>query len=112
METETYTRKPLNVEAVRVSDENMQEVAEWCDGRIREANDEPKFIQVKVARPMNVKQTRAFVGDWVLKAGRGFKVYTDSAFNKYFVKANDGDIHLDVDPVKNIKYIDMTSERR
>ena len=102
MEIEKYTRTPFTVDAVQVTKENMEEVREWCDGLIRE-NDDETFIQVRVARPMNVKQTRAFATDWVLKAGRGFKVYTDKAFRKNFiavVSENDA-VHIEIDPVNN-----------
>lgn len=85
MKTHKFARKPFYVDAVRVSDANMEEVAEWCKGTI-EKSEEGTFIKVEVHRPLTERQTQAFVGDWVLFAGSGFKVYTPKAFDKSFEK--------------------------
>lgn len=85
MKTHKFARKPFYVDAVRVSEANIEEVAEWCDGKIQ-TNDEGKFISVKVHRPLTERQTQAFIGDWVLFAGTGFKVYVPKAFDKSFEK--------------------------
>ena len=92
LKTHKFARKPFYVDAVRVSEANMKEVAEWCDGTIKtqgdagRAEEEVPFIAVKVYRPLNERQSQAFVGDWVLFAGSGFKVYTPKAFDKSFEK--------------------------
>lgn len=83
--TETYTRKPFEIQAVRVTEENMVAVAKWCGGEINQANGK-HFIKVDVTRPLNEKQTKAFVGDWVLKVKESFKVYTHKAFSHCFDK--------------------------
>jgi hypothetical protein len=88
VESITYVRKPFEVEAVEVTEENIEDVAKWCDGKVlAEGDDEtPKlFIKVRVARALNERQTKAFPGDWVLYAGTGYKVYTPKAFHKTFV---------------------------
>lgn len=86
-----HARKPFVVDAIQVTKENMAEVADWCSGVL--TNDdpdagtdaEPLFIAVDVNRPLNVRQTKAYPGDWVLNlVGSGFKVYTDKAFQKSF----------------------------
>lgn len=86
-----YGRKPFSVGAVQVSADNIHEVAKWCGGRVQTVKDEgaasalaTPYIKVKVKRPLSARQTKAFVGDWVLQAGTGFKVYTDPAFQKSF----------------------------
>lgn len=89
-----YIRRPLVVLAEEVTEENMADVAAWCRGEIRTAGPseeegretEQKYIKVPVKRPLNQKQTQAYVGDWVLKAGSGFKVYTHKAFTSSFQK--------------------------
>jgi len=88
VQSNTYVRKPFDVEAVEVTDENIEEVAEWCNGTvIAEGNENQKlFIKVRVARALNERQTKAYPGDWVLYAGTGFKVYTPKAFHKTFHK--------------------------
>ena len=85
MKTHKFARKPFYVDAVRVSETNIEEVAQWCDGIIEDSS-EGKFIRVKVHRPLTERQTQAFIGDWVLFAGSGFKVYVPKAFDKSFEK--------------------------
>jgi len=89
-----FVRKPFYIDAVQVTAENINDVAEWCQGDIRThgpAKSAPagetgqeKYIKVRVNRPLNPRQTQAFVGDWVLYAGTGFKVYTNKAFEGSF----------------------------
>lgn len=85
MQTARYTRKTFAVDAVQVDDTNMEEVAAWCGGNILE-EDGRKYIKVEVTgrQPIDERQTQAFVGDWVLKAAQGFKVYLQRAFANSF----------------------------
>lgn len=106
-----FVRRTFEVEAVQVTEENFKEVAKWCGGRIvtvqdlanevvKEEVDESgkslgsverpseKHIAVEVARPLNRRQTEAYVGDWILFASNGFKVYTSRPFRKNFVEVN------------------------
>ena len=85
MQTTKYTRKTFDVDAVQVTAENMAEVAEWCSGKLGQDDKDQAFIKVKIHRPLSERQTRAYVGDWVLFAQNGFKVYTPKAFENGFV---------------------------
>ena len=90
IETTKYARKPFYVDAVQVTAENMEEVAKWCQGSVQlNDKDSKNFIKVRVHRPLTEKQTEAYVGDWVLYAGTGYKVYTDKAFHNSFEKVDD-----------------------
>lgn len=83
----TYLRKPFEVQAVQVTVENIVDVAHWCKGEITNGQKKNKTvtcIQVQVTNPISDKQTRAFVGDWVLKTKSGWKVYTNTAFHGCF----------------------------
>jgi hypothetical protein len=93
VQTLKFVRKPFYVDAVRVTSANMSEVAQWCGGTVRQAKPDgdvqqgripQKYVEVPVYLPMNDRQKMAFVGDWVLFAGKGYKVYTNPAFNKTF----------------------------
>lgn len=101
-----FVRKPFVVEAVEVTAENLEEVAAWCDGEIRTTKQvgehtktsyTVKYIKVKVKRALNDRQTKAFIGDRVLKAGTGFKVYTEQAFFNSFEKVLEEDDSQDED---------------
>ena len=84
MQPQKFTRKPFEVDAMQITADNMAEVAKWCDGEIRNADDGAQFIKVRVQNPMTERQTRGFVGDWILYSGRGYKVYTEKAFRNSF----------------------------
>lgn len=97
--TAKYVRKPFEVQAVQVTEENFEDVASWCGGTIvttrapKEADgmveEEKRYIKVNVSRPLNERQTQAFVGDWLLEAEKGLKVYADGPFTRNFAKADD-----------------------
>jgi hypothetical protein len=87
--TTQYIRKPLYVDAMRITGANFDEVAAWCQGEVQQ--DEipgkgtgKKYIRVRVHNPKNSRQTKAFVGDWLLYTERGYKVYTNKAFHDSF----------------------------
>lgn len=90
MQTQKFIRKPFEIEAVQVTEDNMGDVAVWCQGEIETEEGGAEFIKVRVHHPLNDRQTKAFVGDWVLYANKGFKVYTGKAFKNNFDELSDG----------------------
>lgn len=94
LETQMFQRKPFQVEAVQITEDNFEHVAAWCGGSIVTVQEtrhqtllpgNPKrYIQVPVARPLNKRQAEAYVGDWLLFASKGFKVYANRPFLKNF----------------------------
>jgi hypothetical protein len=87
--TTQYIRKPLFVAAVRLTAHNFDEIAAWCQGEIQQEEVPTKgitkkFISVRVHNPKSVRQTQAFIGDWLLYTERGYKVYTNKAFHASF----------------------------
>jgi len=92
VQTSSFVRKPFYVDALQVTEENMGEVASWCRGEIRRASARTiptpmpaaKYIKVDVTRAQQERQTMAFVGDWILRLGSGYKVYTRKAFERSF----------------------------
>src|SRR3954470_2523842 len=89
VETARYIRKPLYVDAVRITVANFDEVSSWCEGEVLQdevpgKGTTKKYIKVEVHNPKNVRQTKAFVGDWLLYTERGYKVYTNKAFHESF----------------------------
>lgn len=83
-EVTDYTRNPFVVQAVKVTEDNMDRVATWCGGTVETPEIGPRFVKVGVNKPLNAKQTQAFVGTWVLKQAASFKVYTEKAFTSNF----------------------------
>lgn len=87
METIKFVRRPFYIDAVQVTEENIEEVAKWCGGDVRTNSDARKYIKVRVHRPFGDRQTQAFIGDWVLYSVSGYKVYTPRAFANAFEEA-------------------------
>jgi hypothetical protein len=88
IQTANYARKPFHVEGVQVTEANLEDVADWCGGEIRTqhtmSEGDKRYIKVRVHHPISDRQTKAYAGDWVLYSGNGYKVYTNSAFEKSF----------------------------
>lgn len=98
--TEKYVRKPLFVDAVQVTSENFLDVARWSFGEIKNKDGSPvdfskgpdpenQYIQVRVTNPKNSRQSKAYVGDWILYTMHGFKVYTTRAFHASFERVEE-----------------------
>lgn len=89
IETQKFIRKPLYVDAVQITRANFDAVVAWCGGEVMQ-DDVPgrgrskKYIKIDVHQPKNPRQTKAKVGDWLLKTEKGFKIYTDKAFHESF----------------------------
>lgn len=89
IETGKFVRKPFYIDAVQVTEENMESVAAWCQGEVKTVKDAKGkvtdlYVKVRVHRPLNERQTKAYIGDHVLYAGSGYKVYTAKAFSSSF----------------------------
>jgi len=86
IKAEKYTRRPFDVEAIEVSEEKMQDIANWCMGDIQKTELGVPYIHVRVHHPMNGRQTMAFVGDMIVYSNKGYKVYTARSFEQSFMK--------------------------
>jgi hypothetical protein len=98
-----YVRKPLYVDAVLVTEENFEEVLKWCQGDLGEG-DVNKHIRLRVHNPQSVRQTKAFVGDWILYTERGYKIYTDRAFRDNFTE-----VGIETEPEEKSELESLTS---
>lgn len=89
LQPKRFVRKPLYINAVQVTHENMNEVAQWSGGEVRTARN-PKtllhdpFVHIAVVGAKHQRQTMAFQGDWVLHFRDHFKIYTKKAFPESF----------------------------
>ena len=86
MEILEARRRSFGVKYVKVTADNIQEVAEWCNGELGDDGNGP-YVQVKDKNAISKSQSKAFVGDLVLKmseSGTSFKAFTEKAFEKSF----------------------------
>lgn len=90
--TSRWVRKNANVEAVRVNRAEVHKIAHWCGGRIMATDSGGKdgsgciYILLPFKSNYN-KPNRVFMGDWIVKDGDGFKMYSHEAFSNVFLKA-------------------------
>lgn len=79
------SRKTFDVDFVEVTAENMEEVADWCGGKMTNSqNDGGPYIKITDKMAVNSRQTKAFAGDLILKSPNGFKIYSKTSFRRSF----------------------------
>lgn len=89
VEFKKYTRKPFDVEAVEITDDNIEEVAEFI-GTIRTKDeDNTKFIQVDRRLIPNV--FRVYPGFFMTRMGDNIRCYSPRTFNEQFELTGDTD---------------------
>lgn len=76
-----YVRKPFAVKAVRITEENIEELAEQL-GEVKVKGRE-KYISLDRRIVPNVG--RAFVGWWVTRLGDNLRCYSNKVFRDQFV---------------------------
>jgi hypothetical protein len=84
LNTQRFAKKYFEVEAVRITNENFEDVRAWCNGIEQPIGEFGRYFKVEVKRAVSERQTRAHIGDWILWAGNGYKVYTNNAFRQFF----------------------------
>lgn len=72
MEVKRYRSKPAEIEAVQVTEENIIQIAEWCNGTAVQ----PYWVKVPTLHGF----TSAKPGDWVAKGSQDFYPIDAQAF--------------------------------
>lgn len=104
MEFTTYIRKPFKVEAVRVTEQNIAEVAKSV-GKLLYKDGKP-YIQVNPEKIPNV--TKVFPGYWMTKMDKQVRCYSGRVFKEQFVESDENleelvdAINEDEDEIKNM----------
>lgn len=91
METKLFTRKPFAVNAVQVTLQNIQEVAEWCNGTIEyrqtkmmNTTIDLPFIVLKGLSNTRGQDPEAAFGHWVVELKGKFRTYKPQQFDSTF----------------------------
>jgi hypothetical protein len=79
------TRKSFKAQAVRVTEENMREVAEWCGGILVSARLIPEAkvvwsVEVPCKSGRAARRILAYPGNWVTLAHNRFSVHRNAVF--------------------------------
>lgn len=81
MEFTNFVRRPFKVEAVRITAENIDQIASAI-GTIRMKGDE-KFIVIDKRIVPNMP--RAYIGWWVTRFNDNYRCYSNKIFNEQFI---------------------------
>jgi len=97
LDIEIWTRNAFDVEAVKVTEYNMERVAEWTHGELTRtmSHNSRWYVLVDTARGSRLKQTKVFAGDWVVFAGGQFRHYRHDSIKMVY--------HKRVDPREKIR---------
>jgi hypothetical protein len=76
-----FMRKPKIQPGYKLSHENVDYVADWCRGTIFEGGTNQVFVRVATSNPI----CEAKLGDWIVKVGRKFAIYSQRYVDTEFV---------------------------
>ena len=99
MEFEEFIRKPFVVEAVRVTEENIADIAEYV-GDLREYNGQ---TYIRVDRRLVPKVARVEPGFWMTRMGDNIRCYSDEIFRAQFT-------HITPEVKSWIEYLEQEGE--
>lgn len=83
MDFNTFVRKPFTVEAVEVTEENIEEIAELV-GTLRAKDNGQPYIQVDRRLVPNIY--RVYPGFWMTRMGDNIRCYSKRIFEEQFVE--------------------------
>lgn len=86
MEFNSYLRKPFKVEAIEITEENLDEIAKDV-GTINTKGNGSRFIMVDRRLVPNVLEV--FPGYWLTRLGPNIRCFPGYVFNSQFVKVDE-----------------------
>lgn len=92
MQATRLMRIPFFATGVKVTEDNMSEIAIWCEGTVIRETAVP-FVRVPVNRSTHKRQTEGHIGTWVIRTilrnEPSFKVYDEEWLLKQFMRMDD-----------------------
>lgn len=85
MQFDTFVRKPFLVEAVEITEENIEELAKFIGTLKRKGNGTP-FIQVDSTKVPNIP--RVYPGYWLTRMGKKTRCYSQRVFKQEFTESS------------------------
>ena len=83
MELTKFVRRPFTVEAIEITEENIEELAQFI-GTIRTKGDGGKYIAVD--RTLIPTVDRVYPGFWLTRMGNNDKCYSRKVFMREFIE--------------------------
>lgn len=95
MQTKTYRRKPFIIEAVEITNDNIDEIGELIGVVMTREEDGAKFIQVNPVVVPGIP--RAYLGFWLTVMNDRYRCYSGKIFRAQFEQIEpeeNGQTHL------------------
>lgn len=78
-----YVSRPVTIEAMQITLDNLNEVAKWCKGFVR--GESIRFVKPKPLRKPNADNSHyAISGDYVVRTKYGFTVVKPKVFEEKY----------------------------
>ena len=81
MQFEQFVRKPFVVQAIQITEENIEELAKFI-GTLERKDDGRPYIQVDKTKVPNL--FRVYPGFWMTRMGKNTRCYAENIFAKEF----------------------------
>lgn len=83
-----YKKKPIPIDAKRITVFNLEEIADWCGGKVTKVTADAKYRLIAIKTLEGSME--AAVGDWILKGVKGeFYPCRNDIFEETYEIAND-----------------------
>ena len=89
LEFTVFTRRPFVVEAIQITEDNIEELAGLI-GEVRHKDDE---IYISIDRRVIPNIRKAYVGWWVTRMDDNLRCYSPKIFEEQFEEDVDIDLH-------------------
>lgn len=83
MKYKTFLRRPFEIEAVKITNENIEEVAELI-GEVRKRPDGSRYILTD--KRLLPGMERVYIGFYLTRMGRNIRCYGKRVFEEQFVE--------------------------
>jgi hypothetical protein len=85
MEFNEFVRRPFKVEATRITEENIEEIAKMIGEVKTKGNEKFILLDKRIVPSMN----RAYVGWWVTRFNDNLRCYSNKIFTEQFMPHTD-----------------------
>lgn len=85
MQFQTFVRKPFLVEAVEITEENIEELSKFI-GALKKKADGSSYIEVDPNKIPNIP--KVFPGYWMTRMGKKTRCYSERVFKKEFTETS------------------------
>lgn len=84
-----FVRKETHVDAIRVTETNLDDLAVMCGGVVKSNTPgliigRKPHIEICSSPYGTIVRMKAYIGDWIIRSGTNFEVYTNSQFEALF----------------------------